>query len=116
MALSKAKQAERQQEIDAARETLLAWLPRGTTVYTIVTSSRGVSTWVKPFVIVDGEIFSNGIGYRAAMIIGHKFDPDKGVQMSGGGTNMQFQFVYSLSAALYGYEDRGGYVLGMEMI
>lgn len=116
MALSKAKQAERQQEIDAARETLLAWLPRGTTVYTTVTSFRGVSTWVKPFVIVDGKIFSNGIGYRAAMIIGHKFDPDRGVQMSGGGMDMKFEFVHRLSAALYGYKDRGDYALRMETI
>lgn len=102
-----------QEELDQARATLLEWLPRGMTVYTLLTSVNRAdnSRWIRLMIARDGEIIGTGLSYRAALLLGSKHDPDKGIKCDGGGMDMGYHLVYSLSAALYGYTHEGGYTL-----
>lgn len=83
---------------DAAREQLRALLPPGTTVPTILrhTSRSGMSRSISP--IIDGEDCS----WLVARAIGGTVDQTHGgIKRGGCGMDMGFDFVYSLSRALY---------------
>lgn len=92
---------EKQEEIDGARESLLAWLPAGATVYALVTkvARDGMSRKIKLFTVQDGSIIN--LSYRAALVLGWRYTDD-GIHVNGCGMDMCFHTVYSLSQVLYG--------------
>jgi hypothetical protein len=58
----------------------------------------------------QGETDLCRIGYKAAKVLGWRYsDKHDGVIVDGAGMDMGFHLVYSLSAALYGHENEGGY-------
>jgi hypothetical protein len=51
------------------------------------------------------------VSHMVAAVLGLKCDKAGRVRVSGGGMDMGFHTVYTLSAKLYGYENRGGYAI-----
>ena len=106
--------AEKQKRMDAARETLLEWCPRGSTVYVVCTqvARSGMSRHIMPVVVVDGE--AHNISWLVAPLLGRRHCDDDTVLCEGCGMDMGFDLVYSLSRALYcqdGYDRDGAYAL-----
>lgn len=89
-----------------AIETLRERLPRGATAYTVLRHvarsgmQRGISVHARP-----GE---DDLSYLAAIATGRKQHPNGGVKCNGGGMDMAFELVWSLSSVLY---DGDGYAL-----
>ncbi len=82
-------------------EKLHAWMPKGSTVYTILrhVSASGMTRIITLVVFIDGEpIYPN---YLASELMGWKLK-DRGVVATGCGMDMGFALVYDLSYRLYG--------------
>jgi len=80
---------------------LIAILPEGTTVYTVIhaVASSGMSRTMTVFAVVNGEV--RNLNYRVAQLgIGTLTKNDQ-IRVSGTGMDMGFHVVYSLSRALY---------------
>jgi hypothetical protein len=87
------------------------------TAYTVLrhVSSSGMSRDISVKTVIDGEI--RDITYTVAEALGEKIKDKNGqrvIRVSGCGMDMGFHLVYSLSSALYGHEERGGYKLSQE--
>ncbi len=85
-----------------ATDYLRPLLPAGTTVYTILShvSASGMTRWIKPYVIEDGE--PRWIGRPVADLLARRYDDKRdGIKCEGGGMDMGFELVYSLSRALW---------------
>ncbi|MHB1952836.1 MAG: hypothetical protein ACYCOU_03725 [Sulfobacillus sp.] len=92
------KQSEQEQLISQLRE----WMPRGTTVYTILrsVSRSGMQRIISPIVFQNGEpIFPE---YNIAKLLGWNLAKDQGIKVTGAGMDMGFHLVYTLSQVLYG--------------
>jgi len=98
-----------------AREKLLNnYLKETSTVYTILRtrSSSGMSRTIS-LLVSNGDGISD-ITYYAAQALGDKLIEANGhraIRVQGGGMDMGFHLVYSLSSVLFAGEDRAGYVL-----
>lgn len=98
-----------------AREKLLStYINEESTVYTILRtrSSSGMSRTISLLVANGGDI--TDITYYAAQALGDKLIEANGhraIRVQGGGMDMGFHLVYSLSSVLFAGEDRAGYKL-----
>lgn len=98
------KSAEKSAEINKAR----AWMPEGSTVYTILrtVSRTGMSRTISVVVMLDNDpIHPN---YTVSKIIGNRLISSGGhdaIRVNGCGMDMGFDLVYRLSYALYGRGD-----------
>lgn len=85
-----------------AVEQLREMLPKGSKVYTVLehVSSSRTTRYIKVLAVQNGEI--QDISYLVRRVRGDKMhDKYGGIKMSGGGMDMGFALVYSLSAALH---------------
>jgi hypothetical protein len=92
----------KQQEQADAIAKLRELLPPGSTVYTILrhVSRSGMSRSISAVVVEDGEPVV--IDYLVRHALGLTFDrTNGGLKVQGGGMDMGFHVVYSLSYALY---------------
>ncbi len=108
-------------EVEEAKTKLREWMPRGTTVYTILehVSKSGMSRRIRilvPQILTDGGkhvvrfIHPN---HAASVVLGwSRKERAEGITVAGCGMDMGFHLVYSLSSALYG----DGYALKQEWI
>jgi len=109
------KKAAAELERYEARERLLSnYLNETSTVYTVLRtrSSSGLSRTITLLVANGNEI--TDITYLAAKALGDKLVEANGhraIRMQGGGMDMGFHLVYSLSSVLFAGEHRAGYVL-----
>lgn len=97
--------------------TLRELLPKGTTVYTILRSASASGMTRRISVAIgrpDGSI--RNLDFLAARALGWSLSNKGGLVIKGAGMDMGFHLVYSLSASLYGYEDRGDYALRHEWL
>lgn len=113
------KKAERAQRASEAKEYLLKYCPRGSITYCVLRhcSKSGLRRAIQLCVVdpADGQVVR--VGHWAAQVLDRRFDCDlNGVVCQGAGMDSGFELVYSLSCALYGREERGGYELTHEWI
>jgi len=110
---TKAQQAAQREAIEELREIF----PKGSTVGVIIrhVSRSGMQRTIS-VVTVKGEI--RNVSSLAARALGWpmKYGAHDGVKVNGAGMDMGFHLVYSLSTALYGYENGGGYALNHRQI
>ena len=115
------KKAQAEQEKESARGSLLnilakQWKP---TLYTSLkhVSSSGMSRDMKVLAVVDGEIVDVTY-YVGKLGIGtiKERNGQRVIRVGGCGMDMGFHVVYSVSAVLYGYEERGAYTIRHEWI
>lgn len=103
--ITKAEQAR--QDVAEALDTLRHTFPKGSTVHTITrhVSASGTSRDISA-VAVDRETLDiYGVSHRVALVLGRRLSERNGgmaVVCRGGGMDMAFDLVYSLSMALYG--------------
>lgn len=107
--MSKYSKAER----EAAAATLREAFPSGSTAYTILRhcSRSGMSRLISVVAIrPDGELWH--LDRAAAAVLGWPCKGNgEGVTVGGCGMDMGFHLVYSMSAAIHGRGDRGGYAV-----
>jgi hypothetical protein len=114
------KRAAAELERNAAREKLLSiYLKETSTVYTILRtrSSSGMSRTISLLVATGNEI--TDITFYAAQALGDKLieaDGHRAIRVQGGGMDMGFHLVYSLSSVLFAGEDRAGYKLSQRWL
>lgn len=72
-------------------------------------SRNGMSRSVRCIASQDGEPLD--VSHMVAAFLGLKCDKSGAVRVDGGGMDMGFWLTYTLSAKLYGYENRGGYAI-----
>jgi hypothetical protein len=115
------KKAQKEQERESARAYLLSILERQEkpTLYTNLksVSSSGMSRDMKVLAVVDGEIVDVTY-YVGKLDIGtiKERNGQRVIRVGGCGMDMGFHVVYTVSAILYGYEDRGAYTIHHEWI
>lgn len=115
------KKAQAQQEKEEARAYLLSVLDKQEkpTLYTNLkhVSSSGMSRDMKVLAAVGGEIV-DVTWYVARLGIGtlKERNGQRVIRVGGCGMDMGFHVVYSVSAVLYGYEERGAYTIRHEWI
>ena len=100
-------------KLEETQERLLEWLPRGTTIYTILRSrSRsGMQRVIGVVVFVDGE--ARHPNWLVGTLLGRRVKPDyDGIVCNGAGMDMGFELVYSLAQKLYG----DGYALHQQWL
>ena len=91
-------------------ENLRDLLPPGSTMTTNVSNVRNGELWpVRCYADLNGEPLD--VSHMVAAVLDLKCDKAGRVRVSGGGMDMGFHTVYTLSAKLYGWEDRGGYTI-----
>jgi len=104
------KQSERNTERDEAIKQLREWIPRSSTIYTILRhrSASGMTRVIGLVVFKDGQdIHPN---YSASKALGWALDKNReGIRVSGCGMDMGHHLVYSLSQLLYGWNEDGSY-------
>jgi len=86
-------------------------------VYTVLNhvSSSGMTRAISAYIVKDGELVN--INHVAKEQLGWKTDlKHGGLKVSGAGMDMGFHLVYSLSASLFGYEDKGAYSLSQQWL
>jgi hypothetical protein len=94
--------------VKTTTENLRDLLPPGSTMTTNVANVRDGMRWaVRCFADLNGQPLD--VSHMVAAVLGLKCDKAGRVRVSGGGMDMGFHTVYTLSATLYGWEDRGGY-------
>lgn len=89
----------------------------GDTVYTVLrhVTASGMRRSIDAYIIRNNEPV--WLSYWAGKAIGYKADNKRGgLILNGCGTDMGFELVYSLSAAVFAGEDRAGYVLNHRWI
>ena len=92
---------------------LRAWMPKGSTVYTILRSRArsGMSRVISP-VVLQPKTYDSGNGveweaepifpeYKVAQLLGWSLDKDQGIKVHGCGMDMGFHMVYTLASILY---------------
>jgi hypothetical protein len=115
------KKAQKEQERESARAYLLSILGKQNkpTLYTNLksVSSSGMSRDMKVLAVVDGEIVDVTY-YVGKLDIGtiKERNGQRVIRVGGCGMDMGFHVVYTVSAILYGYEDRGAYTIRHEWI
>jgi hypothetical protein len=115
------KKAQAEQEKENARAYLLSILEKQEkpTLYTNLksVSSSGMSRDMKVLAVVDGQIIDLTY-YVGKLGIGtiKERNGQRVIRVGGCGMDMGFHVVYSVSAVLYGYEERGAYTIQHEWI
>jgi hypothetical protein len=115
------KKAQAEQERESARAYLLSILSKQSkpTLYTNLkhVSSSGMSRDMKVLAVVEGEII-DVTWYIGKLDIGtiKERNGQRVLRVGGCGMDMGFHVVYSVSAVLYGYEERGAYTIRHEWI
>ena len=115
------KKAQKEQERESARAYLLSILERQVkpTLYTNLksVSSSGMSRDMKVLAVVEGEIVDITY-YVGKLDIGtiKERNGQRVIRVGGCGMDMGFHVVYTVSAVLYGYEERGAYTIRHEWI
>lgn len=115
------KKAQKEQERESARAYLLSILGKQEkpTLYTSLkhVSSSGMSRDMKVLVALDGQILDVTY-YVGKLDIGtlKERNGQRVIRVGGCGMDMGFHVVYTVSAVLYGYEDRGAYTIRHEWI
>lgn len=108
---------------DVFRSELRKEFPPGTKVFLVLrhVSSSGVNRVIAP-IRFYGDAETEGFharfwGEKIAILLGWKWsEKHEGIECGGCGMDMGFHLVYSLSSALYGTPDRGGYALKHEWL
>ena len=89
---------------DEAREALLGYCPRGSTVYNVLehVTASGMTRYVKSYTFrpFGTDIFLSG--YIARLLGQQRAHNRDGVKMVGCGMDMGFDLIYRLSMELYG--------------
>lgn len=112
--VTKSQQLEREKNL----EDLRTWMPKGSTVYTILrnTSRSGMQRVIGLVLIKpgdDGSTYTLHPNYKAAKVLGRRESKDyDGIICQGGGMDMGFEIVYSLAHELYG----DGYSLNQQWL
>ncbi len=105
---------------ELSKERLLSdYLKETNTVYTVLrgVSSSGLTQYVSlmvPGLDHDGKPDIFNITWHASNVLGDKLHDKHGhrvIKLQGGGMDLGFHIVYSLSSVLYAGQDRAGYVL-----
>ena len=115
------KKAQAQQEKDSARAYLLSIMEKQTTptLYTSLkhVSTSGMSRDMKVLAVVDGQIV-DVTWYVGKLDVGtiKERNGQRVIRVGGCGMDMGFHVVYTVSAVLYGYEERGAYTIRHEWI
>jgi hypothetical protein len=115
------KKAQKEQERESARAYLLSILNKQNrpTLYTNLksVSSSGMSRDMKVLAVVEGEIVDITY-YVGKLDIGtiKERNGQRVIRVGGCGMDMGFHVVYTVSAILYGYEERGAYTIRHEWI
>jgi len=115
------KKAQAQQEKEQARAYLLSVMEKQATptLYTSLkhVSSSGMSRDMKVLAVVEGQII-DVTWYVGKLDIGtvKERNGQRVLRVGGCGMDMGFHVVYSVSAVLYGYEERGAYTIRHEWI
>jgi len=115
------KKAQKEQERESARAYLLSILNKQNkpTLYTNLksVSSSGMSRDMKVLAAVEGEIVDVTY-YVGKLDIGtiKERNGQRVIRVGGCGMDMGFHVVYTVSAILYGYEERGAYTIRHEWI
>ena len=115
------KKAQAEQEKEDARAYLLSILNKQETptLYTNLkhVSSSGMSRDMKVLAVVNGEIVDVTF-YVGKLDIGtiKERNGQRVLRVGGCGMDMGFHVVYSVSAVVYGYEERGAYTIRHEWI
>lgn len=102
----------KEQEKQEQKARLREWMPEGSTVYTILrhVSASGMSrdiSLVVPWADEWGKVGFIHPNYGASKVLGGRLVTKNGsdaIRIGGGGMDMGFHLVYSLSHALYGNE------------
>ena len=89
------------------------------TVYTILrgSSSSGLTHYISLVCVAldnTGKPAIYDITWHASKVLGDKYtdrDGHRSIKVQGGGMDMGFHLVYSLSSVLYAGQERAGYVL-----
>ena len=115
------KKAQAQQEKESARAYLLSIMGKQVTptLYTNLkhVSSSGMSRDMKVLAVVEGQIV-DVTWYVGKLDIGtvKERNGQRVLRVGGCGMDMGFHVVYTISAILYGYEERGAYTIRHEWI
>lgn len=115
------KKAHKQQEEESARAYLLSIMNKQEkpTLYTSLkhVSSSGMSRDMKVLAVVEGDIIDVTY-YVGKLDIGtlKERNGQRVIRVGGCGMDMGFHVVYTISAMLYGYQDRGAYTIRHEWI
>lgn len=105
---------------ELSKERLLSdYLKDTNTVYTVLrgASSSGLTQYVSlmvPGLDDKGKPDLYNITWHASNVLGDKLhdrDGHRVIKLQGGGMDLGFHLVYSLSSVLYAGQDRAGYVL-----
>jgi hypothetical protein len=105
---------------ELSKERLLEdYLKDTNTVYTVRrgVSSSGLTQYVSlmvPGLNQEGKPELYNITWHASKVLGEKLhdrDGHRVIKVQGGGMDLGFHLVYSLSSVLYAGQDRAGYVL-----
>ena len=105
---------------ELSKERLLSdYLKDTKTVYTVLrgASSSGLTQYVSlmvPGLDHEGKPDLYNITWHASNVLGDKLYDKHGhrvIKLQGGGMDLGFHVVYSLSSVLYAGQDRAGYVL-----
>lgn len=103
------KKADRDEALDQLR----AWMPKDSTVYTILrhVSRSGMQREIGLVKFIKGTAIHPN--YRAAMVLGRRINKQgDGIVCGGAGMDMGFELVYSLAQKLYG----NGYALNQRWL
>jgi hypothetical protein len=103
----------------SAQRLLSDYLKETNTVYTVLrgASSSGLTQYVSlmvPGLNHDGKPDIFNITWHVSNVLGDKLhdrDGHRVIKLQGGGMDLGFHVVYSLSSVLYAGQDRAGYVL-----
>jgi hypothetical protein len=115
------KKAQKEQERESARAYLLSILGKQEKpiLYTSLkhVSSSGMSRDMKVLVALDGQILDVTY-YVGKLDIGtlKERNGQRVIRVGGCGMDMGFHVVYSVSAVLYGLQERGAYTIRHEWI
>lgn len=115
------KKAQAQQKKEEARAYLLSILDKQEkpTLYTSLkhVSASGMSRDMKVLAVVDGQIL-DVTWYVGKLDVGSikERNGQRVIRVGGCGMDMGFHVVYTVSAILYGYEERGAYTVRHEWI
>lgn len=115
------KKAHKQQEEESARAYLLSIMNKQEkpTLYTSLkhVSSSGMSRDMKVLAVVEGDIIDVTY-YVGKLDIGtlKERNGQRVIRVGGCGMDVGFHVVYTISAMLYGYQDRGAYTIRHEWI
>ena len=109
--MSKAEKLQKE-----AKAYLLEVLKDGDTLFTVLrhVSQSGMMRHIDVYVIRDNRpVYLSG---WIANLCGYSRSKDSAIKVSGCGMDMDFEVVYSTSASLFGYDNRGAYALKQEWL